>query len=114
MRLVVELDDLKTVGLAVREHDAAYAAVSRLIAASPSLTDVIGVASGEHDAKTETTAERIIEALRETDVWTATSAIAAGIHKSEATALSHLKRMRDEGEVVSRKGEAGRNEWRPS
>jgi biotin operon repressor len=114
MRLVVELDDLKTVGLAVREHDAAYAAVCRLIAASPSLTDVVGVASGEHELKAQSTGEQIIEALRDADDWMPTSAIATSLNKSEATTLSHLKRMRAEGEVESRKGEAGRNEWRPS
>lgn len=111
MQLVVDLDDLKTVGFAVREHQPAFEAVQRLIASSPFLADVIGVrAAGE--APIVTTADQLLDLLEDC-TWHPTSELAQTLKLVPASVLKHLKQMESDGQVERRmESKPRRAEWR--
>lgn len=111
MQLVVDLDDLKTVGFAVRENRHAFEAVQRLIGGSPTLADVMGVrAAGE--APEITTADQV-EELLEDQTWHPTVELAKTLKLTPATVLRHLKAMEAVGKVERRMdGKPRRAEWR--
>lgn len=108
MRLVIELEDLKQVGHAVADYPAAYDAVCRLIASSPSLTDVIGAKSGE--LIPVPTPELMLDALADGD-WHTTRELTDAASVDNSTALGHLRKLEEHGEVVSRRKAGKSYEW---
>jgi DNA-binding transcriptional ArsR family regulator len=108
MRLVVELDDLKRVGFAVRDHPQALDAVRSLIASSPSLTDVIGARSGE--VEPVPARELLLDALADRE-WHTTRELTDAAQIDNSTALGHLKTLERSGLVVSRGKPRRAYEW---
>lgn len=108
MRLVVELDDLVVVGKAVAESPPAFAAVERLIASSPSLTDVMGAAAD--DLPPESVADRLLEVL--TEEWQTTQELRDAVDSTGTTVLNHLARLEEAGRVERRRGNGRSFAWR--
>lgn len=112
MRIVVELDELKMVGFAVRENRDAFETVYNLIASAPSLADVIGANAAEPYAEVPPR-ERIIELLRESDQWLSTAQVGELVGVNRTTAADHLKKLHAAGEVERREAGSRRQaEWR--
>jgi len=102
MQLVIDLDDLKTVGFAVREHPRAFAAVNRLIAASPSLTDVMGRVAAEKLESEDTAVDRILDLLIDREDWISTRVVAETLDIDRSTAMTNLKDLQALGRVERR------------
>ena len=109
MRLVIELDDLVGVAQAVENHKPAFAAVQRLIAGAPSLTDVMGKASGD---LAETPTPDLLLGLLADGEWHITRQITDAASVEMSTGLYHLKRLHRSGLVESRQGARRSYEWR--
>jgi hypothetical protein len=109
MRLVIELDDLVVVGHAVENHKPAFAAVQRLIAGAPSLTDVMGKAS--NDPAPIPTPDLLLSLLSDGE-WHITREVTDAASVEMCTGLNHLKRLAASGVVESRQGARRSYEWR--
>jgi hypothetical protein len=116
MKLVIELDELAEVGKSAASEGARLTVdrVQKLIASSPSLVDVIGAAGIEDSEDEIPLGERALDFLLESpDTWHRTSTVreACGV-ADQPLLVRELKRLREEGRVVSRNAASRTYEWK--